>query len=267
MCDDCSIKERNFNAKQHAKNNGTPRHYAQIRVYHAKRKNRTLDSNRLIPFELRFSDDFQHFKSILHVAKEFLHLDKNQIVFMDTEYDKTGGSEVHFIREYYFRDLSGNVLHIRRYLDDYHDKSKRIPNPSFNEQDAALQIHSFLKNYKFVIGYEPQNCDRNRVKSILNLVDASWYPSISNKFLDLKRILIDALCTTDSRDSSKVYLPALGLDDVWTHLLEKDSEMPPYFVQTDSNWTKLVNGVKDKCKWDVHRLMNVYMFIRNFYLS
>ena len=152
-------------------------------------------------------------------------------------------------------------------MDDNSIKAQRIRNPLYSDRQAAMDIFQWIQNYDFLIAFEPKSCDRYRLKSLLNSVDVSWYPLIEKKCLDLQRLCINHFCHSDHLDDSKVYLPGLGLDDVWTYLLPKSSLQPSYFVETNDSWPRLVNGINNKCKWDVHRLINIYLFLYHFYLQ
>ena len=264
LCNECRRKEKKYSDISNGKHNGTPEHYAALRESYARKKNRPLDAETLIPLQSRLSN--AHFKSLLEPFSCIFKYDQSRILVWDTECDGVGGTNtLPETREWFFHCIQGQTLHIRRYLDDNPIKSQRIPNPDYTDHQAAHEIFQIIQNYDYIIAFEPKGCDRNRLKSLFDSVDISWYPAVAKKFLDLQRNCIKLICHTKHQDKSKVYLPGLGLDDVWTYLLDNSSQVPGYFVETDDSWSRLANGISQKCRWDVHRTLNVYLFVRNYY--
>jgi hypothetical protein len=201
LCTSCGEKEREYDAIHHANKDGTPEDYERRRNGYARKMNRPLDSDTLVPIASRISSQPAHFKSLLECFSPIFNLNQSRILFLDTEYDKRGGSELHLIREWYFRDLDGNVLHIRRYLDDNPIKYQRIRNPLYSDRQAAMDIFQLIQNFDFLIAFEPPNCDRYKLKSLLDSVNVSWYPLIEKKCLDLQRLCINHFCHSDPQEN------------------------------------------------------------------
>ena len=187
-----------------------------------------------------------------------------KIIIWNTESDCSGaGHALDKTREIYGREVNTErVLHIRRYLDDV---EPRTPNDSFTVKSATRQFMAFQDGVDYLVAYEPPSNDRNRIKEVLDAVDAFWYPSIEHKFVCLNRAVISKICSTDHLDDEMIYLRDMMQPSIYDNLLIDSNSTPLYFLPAVVDST--VNGVCHKCKKDVHQLSNIFMLLYYFFHS
>jgi len=86
------------------------------------------------------------------LAELFGKLNGKNIAIWDTESDGVGGYwKLDKTREWFFLDFAGETtLHIRR------------TDAAYTDQGTADRIDAFLRQFDYLIAFEPGNCDRNR---------------------------------------------------------------------------------------------------------
>ena len=164
-----------MSAKQNKSYNGTPAAHRSLSNHYARKKERP---DCTVSIQERLQSEPAHFKNLL--LHSSLLFRAKWIIIWDTESDAVGGGHsLDLTREIYCQELNTNrTLHIRRYMNDV---EPRIPNRSFSVESAARQFMEFQDGVDYLVAYEPPNNDRNRIKEILDSVDASWYPSVEHK--------------------------------------------------------------------------------------
>jgi hypothetical protein len=241
--------------------NGTLAAHRSLSNHYARKKGRPACT---ISIQERLDSDPTRFKNLLRHSS--LLFRAKRIIIWDTESDAVGaGHSLDSTREIYCQELNTDrTLHIRRYLDDV---EPRTPNDSFTVKSAAGQFMAFQDGVDYLVAYEPPSNDRNRIKEILDAVDASWYPSIAHKFVCLNRAVISKICSTDHLDEEMIYLRDLMQPSIYDNLLFDGRSTPVYFLPVVDSWSLTVNGVCHKCKKDVHQLSNIFMLLYYFYNS
>jgi hypothetical protein len=261
VCDECYAIEKPITDKQNRSYNGTPAAHRSLSKHYATKKGKP---DCTVSIQERLNSEPVHFKDLLrHSALLF---NAKRIIIWDTESDAVGGGHsLNLTREIYCQELNTDrTLHIRRYMND---EEPRSPNCSFSVESAARKFMEFQDGIDYLVAYEPPSNDRNRIKEILDYVDTSWYPSIEDKFLCLKRAVISKICSTDHLDKEMIYLRDMMQPSIYENLLVNGHSTPSYFLPVVDSWSHMVNEVCHKCKKDVHQLANIFMLLRRFFHS
>ena len=81
LCPVCGEKERTSNARNDGRRNGTTKHYEELRLSKARKNNRPLDAETLLPILSRLSASTAHFKSLLECFSRIFNLNQSKILF------------------------------------------------------------------------------------------------------------------------------------------------------------------------------------------